>query len=139
MKKQVLTLIGVLTLVMATGAAFAQSHEIRADVPFNFVVNHVELPSGRYAITTMGGANQVLIIRGLNTKAVKAVTANRTQAKTPADRTKLVFRVYGDRYFLSQVWTEGSDQGRALPKSDLEYETALDTTSRDVILFASVR
>jgi len=141
MKKQALTLVGVLSLVLAAGSAFAQSsQEIRANVPFNFVVNHVELPAGQYSITTIGGGNEILVLRGLNNKTVKIVNANAAQANKPADRTKLVFRVYGDRYFLSQIWTEGDERGRALPKSDLESETAKDmTTPHDMILFASVR
>jgi hypothetical protein len=141
MKKQALTLVGVLSLVLAAGSAFAQSsNEIRANVPFNFVVNHIELPAGQYSITTMGGSNDVLVLRGLNNKTVKLVNAHAAQANQPADRTKLVFRVYGERYFLSQIWTQGDERGRAFPKSDLESETAKDmSTPHDVILFASVR
>ncbi len=38
--------------------------------------------------------------------------------------SKLVFNRYGDRYFLSQVWTEGNSQGRQLLMSDREKEIA---------------
>jgi hypothetical protein len=139
MKKQALTLVGVLSLVLAAGSAFAQSGEIRANVPFSFVVNHMELPAGQYSITTIGGGNEILVLRGLNNKTVQLVNANSAQANKPADRTKLVFRVYGDRYFLSQIWTAGNERGREMPKSSLESETAMDRASHDVVLFASAR
>jgi hypothetical protein len=37
---------------------------------------------------------------------------------------KLVFSRYGDRYFLSQVFSAGSGVGRQIPKSKLERELA---------------
>jgi hypothetical protein len=54
-------------------------------------------------------------------------------------KTKLVFHRYGDRYFLAQVWTAGSDQGRELPKSRRETEIALDYPVQNVILAATLR
>jgi hypothetical protein len=139
MKKQGLTLIAVLSLALA-GSAFAQSsREVRANVPFDFVVNHTTLPAGSYSITTMGGGNQILVVRGLDAPAVRLANANSIEASTAATRTKLVFHLYEGRYFLSQIWTEGESRGRMLPKSSLESEVALDSTSHDVILYASVR
>jgi hypothetical protein len=44
MKKQALTLIGVLSLVLAAGSAFAQSDEVRATVPFDFVAGQTAVP-----------------------------------------------------------------------------------------------
>jgi hypothetical protein len=139
MKKQALTFIGVLSLVLAAGSAVAQSGEIRATVPFDFVVNHTTLPAGDYAIATIGGANQTLVIHGLRNKGTRMVNANHALANKPSDRTKLVFLCYGDRYFLWQIWTAGSDSGRTLPKSDLESEVSLDSTPHEVVLYASLR
>src|SRR5215470_9111626 len=67
MKKQALTLVGVLSLVLAAGSAFAQSSEIRFSIPFNFIVNRTTLPAGDYAVKTMGVGAQVLVIRGAST------------------------------------------------------------------------
>jgi hypothetical protein len=39
-------------------------------------------------------------------------------------QTKLVFRRYGDRYFLYQIWVEGNNRGRELPMTPLEKELA---------------
>ena len=139
MKKQVITLAVALTLLLAAGSAFAQSNAIRASIPFNFIVNKTTLPAGDYVISTMGGAGQTLLIRNAEGKSVKTVNANHVQSSEAATTTKLVFRCYGDRYFLAQVWKRGSDQGRQLPKSQLESEVALDATPHDVVLVAALR
>jgi len=139
MKKQLLAFVGVLSLILVAGSAFAQSEEVRANIPFNFVVNKTTMPAGTYSITRTGITSDALAIRGLSCKAALLVgTMRRSSAKTN-DRSKLVFHRYGDRYFLSQIWVEGSDHMRVLPKTNLESEVALDLTSKDVILYASAR
>ena len=142
MKKRALTLIGVLSLLLAAGSAFAQisGPSIRANIPFKFVVNRQALPPGQYTISRLGNGDAVLVIRGDENKEVMISTSNRMESHKPADKTKLVFRSYGsDRYFLSQVWVEGSDTGRQLPKSAHENEVAMDFNSTDVTVVASLR
>jgi hypothetical protein len=67
------------------------------------------------------------------------VVPNNLESLKAADKTKLVFRCYGDRYFLSEIWIEGSQTGRKLPKSAHESEVAMDFTSQDVVVLASLR
>jgi len=138
MKRQVLTIVSVLSLLLVAGSAFAQTHQINADVPFNFVVNRSVMPAGAYTISTVG-LGGTLVIRGTNNKAIKLVIASYAQSNAPSARTKLVFRCYGNRYFLSQIWTEGSERGRQLPKTAAESEVAMDFSPHDVILAASLR
>jgi hypothetical protein len=137
MKKQVLTLVGVLSLLLVAGSAFAQGGQIRATIPFNFTVSHTTLPAGDYSVSTTGGTGSILVIQGANGKALKLVGSNLVQASKLSDRTKLVFRCYGDRYFLAQVWMRGSQMGRELPKSNLESEIAMDAAAHKVVLVAS--
>jgi hypothetical protein len=137
MKRQVLTLVGVLGLLLVAGSAWAQN-EVRANVPFKFQVNRSTMPAGHYTVSTIGGGSDVLVIRG-DGKSVMAANANQAQATRPSDHTKLVFRCYGDRYFLSEIWIAGNDRGRQLPKSAAESEIALNTQEKDVVLYASLR
>jgi hypothetical protein len=137
MKKSALTLVGALSLLLVAGSAFAQSTEVRANVPFDFVVNKTTLPSGSYQILKVGAGDNTIVIRGMNIKAVKMVGTIPDQANQASGKTKLVFHRYGNRYFLSQIWVEGSDRVRNLPKTELESEVALDYTSQDVVLYAS--
>lgn len=138
MKKSALTLVGALSLLLVAGSAFAQSNEVRANVPFDFVISKTTMPAGQYQIIKVGTAgSDTIAVRGMSVKAVKMVSTNHDQAKQNSDSTKLVFHRYGNRYFLSQIWVEGSDRVRTLPKTDLESEIALDYTSQDVVLYAS--
>jgi len=98
MKRHVLTLVGVLSLLATAGAAFAQNGVIRVNVPFKFQVNRSALPAGEYSLSPIGGSSQVLLIRGTD-KSIMASNANAVESGRPSDRTKLVFRCYGDRYF----------------------------------------
>jgi len=138
MKTQVLTIVSVLSLVLAAGPAFAQTSKVQADIPFNFVVNSATMPAGAYSISTVG-MDGTLLIRGTDNKTVRLVNANYAQSNAPSTRTKLVFRCYGTRYFLSQIWTEGNDRGRQLPKTAAESEVARDFSPHEVILVASLR
>ena len=142
MKKQALTLVGVLSLLLAAGSAFGQmNHQtIRVQIPFAFVVNRQALPPGEYTVSRLGDNDAILLIRGTENKEVMMATSNRMESSKPASKTKLVFRRYGaDRYFLSQVWVEGSDTGRQLSKSAHESEVALDFHPTDVIVMASLQ
>ena len=58
------------------------------------------------------------------------------QANTTQDEAKLVFNRYGDRYFLAQVWTPGTNAGRQLRKSPAENELIARSQSEPVTLVA---
>jgi hypothetical protein len=138
MKKQILSLVGVLSLMLVAGSALAQN-EIRADVPFNFNVNRTSMPAGEYSVTTVGSGN-TLLIQSKDMKSVKLVTPNHAQVSEPSKTTKLVFHCYGkDQCFLYQIWVRGMNRGRQLPKSSLENEIEARLGSRDVPVIASSR
>jgi hypothetical protein len=140
MKRQVLTLIGVLSLVLAAGSALAQTISMRADIPFKFVINKQALPAGQYSIRTLpGSSGRTLMIRSDDSKAATMVNSNSVLSLKRPDQTKLVFRRYGDRYFLSQVWVAGEGWGHQLPKSGRETEVALDYTPQEVVVMAELR
>jgi len=140
MKKQVLALVGMLSLFLAASSAFAQTdHEVRANIPFDFVVGKTTLPSGNYQIVRLGMNSENVSIRCAQASTATIAYAGPQEIRQPSDRTKLVFRRYGDRYFLSQIWVEGSTRMRTLPKSNLEKEVALDWTPNNVVLYASAR
>ncbi|HZQ23041.1 MAG TPA: hypothetical protein VFA89_09590 [Terriglobales bacterium] len=125
MKKQSLTFAIVLSLLLAAGSAFAQTINVAADIPFGFVVNKHTVPAGHYTLKSLG-PNRMLMLRDSNDQPVAIISANRAESLTPSANTKLIFRRYENRYFLSQVWMQGEDSGLQLPKSARESEVALD-------------
>lgn len=138
MKKLAITLVGVLSLLLAAGSAWAQNGGVRANIPFGFTVNEQALPAGEYTITPSDRASAVLLIRG-DSKSV-IVLAQPSQKMHSSDETKLVFRCYGgSRYFLSEIWTEGNSLGKRFPKTSLEKELASNLKPESVVVYAALR
>jgi hypothetical protein len=135
MKKQLFALLG-LGLLFATASAYAQTAALKANIPFNFVATGKSLPAGEYTIQSLSTSERVLVIRGPE-KSAHMVMANACESAKPSDKTKLVFHRYGDRYFLSQIWTAGNSSGAELPQSRREAEVAMDFPLQEVILIAS--
>jgi hypothetical protein len=138
MKKQLIALVG-LGLLLATASASAQTVEVKANIPFNFIVNKTELPAGAYSLRRQGTTDTVMLIQSTERQTGKMVLPHTCTSPQTPTQSKLVFHRYGDRYFLSQVWTAGSNQGRELARSPREAEIALDSPVQNVILAATLR
>jgi len=139
--KQALRFLCVFGLLMVAGSAFAQNTILRANVPFSFKVNKETLPAGQYEVRTISsGGSHVLLI---NNRAAKtgevfpthAVIASHAQA----DKAKLVFKRYGDQYFLSQIWLDDSVTGRELPQNARERELVASYAPARVVVMADLR
>jgi hypothetical protein len=109
------------TLSLAATSLTAQSKPlIKVNVPFNFVAGAKTLPAGEYQVQTER-PNVVLIQSKDSTSNMNLVIAHSAQNTQMNGVAALKFNRYGDRYFLSEIWT-GSDLGRQLPKSRAEKE-----------------
>ena len=139
MKRQIASVIGVFVLLMVAACANAQNLNVKASVPFDFVVNKAALPAGAYNIESMSSAgSSTLLIRGAQTQMV--VLPNNARSLNPSPDTRLVFHRYGSQYFLSQIWTQGEAAGRQLRISRREAEMAKNIQrSEDVIVLAALR
>jgi len=140
MKKQTLTLIGVLTLLLAAGSALAQNIRVQGDIPFQFAVDKDILPAGHYSIQSVGTPEgMTLALRGDESKTVRLVNTHSVESLAAAQQTKLVFKRYGASYFLSEVWVAGNSAGHQLRQSSREKEMARDNQPREVVVMASLR
>lgn len=138
MKKQALSLVGVLSLLLVAGSAFAQQ-KIEGNVPFNFTVNKTVLPAGAYTISPIADTGKV-VLRGDDNKTVNMMSPHAVESLKPADRTKLVFHCYGREHcFLYEVWVQGETRGRQLAPSPVENELAARLRSEKVAIMASAR
>lgn len=138
MKKQAATLL-VLTLLAVPGFVNAQSRQvIKAQVPFEFIVNGKILPAGECSIEARGdGVTYLLVSSG---KHSAFVIPNATESSTVPAQPTMVFHRYGDRYFLSSISRQGNNRGFALPASKAEKELrAQNAVGGDVTLVASVK
>ena len=139
MKNQLFALIG-LGLLLATASAYAQTGVVKANVPFNFIVDKTQIPAGQYMIQNVGSSGTAMTIESQDRSLVKLVLPNACESAQVQEKSKLVFHRYGDQYFLAQIWTAGNDRGRELLKTEQEREIAMSyPAAQDVVVVATLR
>jgi len=125
MKKRAFVMATLLVLSIMVAAQVAQAEEpMLVNIPFAFTAGNVTLPAGEYRVQKLDGNSAVVLISCTDASASAMVLSNAAQAKKAQTQSKLVFRRYESRYFLSQLWTAGSIHGRQLLKSRAEKEIA---------------
>lgn len=142
MKKQLLSLFA-LGLLLATASAYAQTINLKANIPFNFVVTGNVLSSGEYKLSSINNTVDAVTISGAGQKSSIFLASPCLSAKdrsTPHP-SKLGFTRYGDQYFLSEIWMEGYSAGHKLPKSrrEREVEMAQNETVQQVVILAELQ
>ena len=128
--KGVTMLASIIVLAFATAlvsSAQTRSQQIRANIPFDFVVGDRTLTAGNYAVGTISsGSADAIAVRGRDNRqrVVRLTNAVTENAKTK--RARLVFHRYGNTYFLAQVWASGSSEGREMVRSKAERATEME-------------
>jgi hypothetical protein len=123
-----LFVMGVLTLAQAgPGPA-------RFTVPFDFAVGTQVLPAGEYSVQP--ALSDRVLLRSHDGRTVTTVLAVPVKSQKASSETALVFKRYGERYFLSQIWTQGSEFGREVPASAAEQEARKQTEARLAVIAA---
>ena len=122
----------VLSLLFST-VSFAQQSEAiyKATIPFEFQLNGKILPAGEYVVKMTD--HFIQIRPASEAKGVGTVTT-RTSRNKQSEKNMLVFNVYENQYFLSQLWFEGSELVREVPMSRAEAEIAKKGTEAHVQL-----
>lgn len=152
MKNIMLRLFTIITLLVT--AAFASAlasvsaqtpgHNITANVPFEFNVGDKTLPAGSYAVGRSNSDGTQLRISNRDDNATAIRLTQTVQSSEPKEQSVLVFKRYGDRYFLSQVWLSGEKEGRQMLKSKSERAMAEELAKNEakaetVTIIASLR
>jgi hypothetical protein len=112
-----------LTAMASTRVAQAQQPLV-VNIPFDFVAGNTQMPAGEYSVKTSGPTSTTILIARNDSAASAFINTNAAVASEPKTESNLIFNRYGDRYFLSQVWTAGNACGRQLLKSTREKEMA---------------
>ncbi len=117
---------GVLSLSAAAPGFTGDGTAIRAEVPFAFHAGKLVFPPGSYVFTVDQSSEPgLLTIQDRNGPEHELLLTVPEHRRTgPAPETKLVFDRYGNDHFLAQVWVAGLDEGRAIPKAEVERERA---------------
>jgi hypothetical protein len=132
-----------MTLMLLSGLMAAQSltsSHIVAQVPFDFMVNNKIMPAGESTVQAADVEAHVLTIRNVAAKKSLFARSSEGEENKPADSTVLVFKQYGNLYFLSEIRLEGSNRTYKLPESRAEAELrAQNAPASEQILLASLK
>ncbi|MGH9941477.1 MAG: hypothetical protein ACRD9R_03845 [Pyrinomonadaceae bacterium] len=134
MKKEIYRTLSRLSLVLvaivcAAAATQAQTPvHVVAEIPFAFNVGDRVFPAGTYQIDRLlRDSNKALLVRDRDGRmAVSAVTLAVRKGGQQAAAPTLIFRRYGEHYFLAQIFMGGDKDGRELSQSRLERGVARD-------------
>jgi hypothetical protein len=126
---------GMTTIVVA---AQAKAHStVVLNVPFEFTVGDRLLPPGTYSfeqlLDSAPGLN-IVAIRGANGGTYQAAVTTTTQATAIPRMSRLVFKRYGNSFFLSQVWTKGKLVGLLLYPSRGEARLAEQQMANEEVI-----
>jgi hypothetical protein len=126
MKREFLKSFTMLMLAIAlaslTTAQAQSTNQMKANIPFRFIIGDQTLPAGEYTVRYINqdSGKTALLFKSTDGKASRIV--NLMTAQRGETKASLVFNQYGDTYFLSEVWTGGDQYGLTLPKSRAERE-----------------
>lgn len=130
MKTRAMLMLSLMALAVMLSSRVAQAQDrVIANIPFDFAAGSTKLPAGEYTVKVVEATRMLLVQNTADPHASLFIPANTAEANQIQTGSKLVFNRYGDRYFLSQVWMEGSSRGRQLLKSKSEKEIA--TVAKD--------
>jgi hypothetical protein len=124
-------------VLLVASAAQAQQTNIRANVPFDFVVGNQSYPAGEYNLKSVSGTGIPIRVDNLQESAVGLVLSQTCTASEPANSTKLVFHRLGEHYFLYQIWQDGSSSGRQFGVSKAETHLAQNHEKPELVIVAA--
>ncbi|HXC87818.1 MAG TPA: hypothetical protein VNU23_08525 [Candidatus Cybelea sp.] len=125
MKTRALVMAGMMALTVMAFSRVAQAQEMLVvNIPFDFVAGNMTLPAGEYSIKVTAPERTLLLIDRKDAAASAFMNTNPVVKTEMQTESKMIFNRYGDRYFLSEVWTAGNSRGRQLSKSRREMEMA---------------
>src|SRR2546423_92233 len=117
MLKRTCIFLATLSFLVVLGLPIAQAqsdHRLIAHVPFDFYVRDRAMPAGDYTIKELTDGGAVLLIQSADGRDAQTAITNAEAAKgRQVDKARLVFRRYGDQYFLAAAW-QNAQEGRAL-------------------------
>ena len=123
-------------LLLAT-TAHAQQTNVKASIPFDFVVANQAYPAGEYTVKSLSENGIAIRIDNTQESDKGVALSSACHRLQLFDGTKLVFQRLGDNYFLYQVWTEGSASGREFPMSKAQVQVARNYQKPELLIVAA--
>ena len=131
MEKQALA---ILLVMLAVGSVHADpDKQVRAEVPFDFIVGNKAHPAGTYAVEYTNPQGVFVTQIGEDERRRTLLWSDTVPAKSIQDHSpRLIFNRYGNQYFLTQVWAGREIGGRELRKLYRERELAKEYLAKNI-------
>jgi hypothetical protein len=135
--KNLRSILLALTVLLLATAAQAQTTNVKANIPFDFVVGNHAYSAGEYTVKSISQNVAALRVDNAEESEEGITLSNACQKAQPATQTTLVFQRLGDNYFLYQIWTEGRSLGREFPMSKAEVKIAKNYSKPELVIVAA--
>jgi hypothetical protein len=119
MKRIAVIALIILAGFCTAGSLQAQSHEVRANIPFDFSVGGKHLAAGNYSFVSE--SNDTIVIRNYKDQS-EVLSKNFDTERTAANVSELVFNKYGDQYFLREIQCPSIALTVEIPRSRAEKQ-----------------
>jgi hypothetical protein len=135
--KNLRTVLFALTVLLLATAAQAQTTNVKASIPFDFVVGNHAYSAGEYSVKSMAVDGVAIRIDNADESEKGITVSDACERLHPANGTTLVFQRLGDNYFLYQIWTEGNSLGRQFRVSKAQVQLAKNYSKPDLVIVAA--
>jgi hypothetical protein len=125
--RQYFLLLFIALVVLTTYPSKAQAQivgDLEVNIPFQFHAGNAKLPAGEYRVHMLDDSGLTLVeISSADGSASALFQVREADAKSTPDKSELIFNKCGDRYFLAELFEEGSSAGSQVVES--RYEKAV--------------
>ena len=124
-------------LALAVVSVTAQTYRSKGTIiPFSFTVGEKILPAGEYTVERFGKNSEIVwLVRSRDGRDKALVHTNPVSSPKSEGKGRLVFRRYGDRYVLKQIWN-GGETGRELRTPRFTDELGQNNAKPETVVIA---
>jgi hypothetical protein len=138
MANRSLSILGAFVLILSLAPAVAQTHEMTATIPFDFVVAQQSLPAGEYRLV-IHGRSMLIRFDSVNVAPGPKLFAMYMNGGVSKDQNPcLIFNRYGNRYFLSRFWMGTTTNYFQLNSAPAEIGLARNTKPEETVILAKL-
>ena len=135
--KNLRSILLALTVLLLATAAQAQTTNVKASIPFDFVVGDHAYTAGEYTVKSVSESSSAIRIDNADESDKGITVSNACSKAQPAVGTTLVFHRLGNNYFLYQIWTDGNSAGRQFRVSEKEVQLAKNYSNPELVIVAA--
>ncbi len=131
------TVLGAAALMSLSLQSAQAQNRLTAAVPFDFAAGSAAMRAGDCEVNIQ--STPALAMINCGDKSTGIALTHRVERKAPTTGASLVFKRYGDQYFLYQIWPGWGGTGRVVQQSARERELARTASLRHTVVILASR